>query len=314
MKPEDGYIGCIINPKAGAGSQQGTARRFTSYLTAEGYNVRTMLTGCLHDAYDFAQNFAQVRDCLMVVAVGGDGLVREVTSGLRGSDKPLLIIPAGTENLLANELGFDEKFSTIAGAFEEGYIKSLDLGIANGQSFTSIAGIGFDGKIVERVYNLRQGHIDHLDYLGPAWRTFWDYRYDTIKVEVDGKTVFDGRGIVFVGNISRYALGLQLLHYADFSDGLLDICIYKCSSRGRLLKQFIMTIMKQHFKFGDVIYKQGKKILVSSQAADVPVEIDGDPGPNLPVEIEVIPQAIKVVVPRGGRPAGIRTRLIRALG
>jgi len=314
MKPEDGYIACIINPKAGAGGKKGIVHRFTSYLTAKGYTIRTMFTGSLNDAWDFAKSFAQTADCAMVVAVGGDGLVREVTSGLKQSDKPLLIIPAGTENLLANELGFDEKFSTIAGTFENGLLKSLDLGKVNGRSFTSIAGIGFDGRIVDRVQSLREGHIDHLDYLGPAWRTFWDYKFDTIQVQVDGQTIFDGRGLVFVGNISRYALGLQLLHYADFSDGLLDVCVYKCSSRFRLLKQFFMTILKQQYKYSDAIYRQGKKILVTSQNSCLPVEIDGDPGPNLPVEIEVIPQAIKVLVPRGRKPAGIRTRLIRALG
>jgi len=314
MKPEDGYIACIINPKAGAGGKKGIVHKFTSYLTAKGYTIRTMFTGSLNDAWDFAKSFARTADCAMVVAVGGDGLIREVTSGLKQSDKPLLIIPAGTENLLANELGFDEKFSTIAGTFENGLLKSLDLGKVNGRSFTSIAGIGFDGRIVDRVQSLREGHIDHLDYLGPAWRTFWDYKFDTIQVQVDGQTIFDGRGLVFVGNISRYALGLQLLHYADFSDGLLDVCVYKCSSRFRLLKQFFMTILKQQYKYSDAIYRQGKRILVTSQNSCLPVEIDGDPGPNLPVEIEVIPQAIKILLPRGRKPAGIRTRLIRALG
>ena len=314
MKPEDGYIACIINPKAGAGGKKGIVHKFTSYLTAKGYTIRTMFTGSLNDAWDFAKSFARTADCAMVVAVGGDGLIREVTSGLKQSDKPLLIIPAGTENLLANELGFDEKFSTIAGTFENGLLKSLDLGKVNGRSFTSIAGIGFDGRIVDRVQSLREGHIDHLDYLGPAWRTFWDYKFDTIQVQVDGQTIFDGRGLVFVGNISRHALGLQLLHYADFSDGLLDVCVYKCSSRFRLLKQFFMTILKQQYKYSDAIYRQGKRILVTSQNSCLPVEIDGDPGPNLPVEIEVIPQAIKILVPRGRKPAGIRTRLIRALG
>lgn len=314
FKPDDGYIACIINPKAGAGSRKVIVTKFISYLSANGFDVRTMFTGSLNDAFDFAKNFAETKDCAMVVAVGGDGLVREVTGGLKCSDKPLLIIPAGTENLFANELGFDEKFDTIAGAFENGLIKSLDLGCVNGKSFTSIAGIGFDARIVERVHALRQGHIDYLDYLGPAWRTFWDYKFDEVKVVVDGKTFFEGPGAVFVGNISRYALGLQLLHFADFSDGLLDVCVYKCSSRFRLLNQFFMTLIKQHFRRQDVISMQGKRVTITSLLSDVPVEIDGDPGPALPLDIEIIPNALKVVVPKGAKPAGIRARFLRFLG
>ena len=64
----------------------------------------------------------------------------------------------------------------------------------------------------------------------------------------------------------------------------------------------------------DVIYRQGKKISVSSEAACVSTEIDGDPGPALPVQINVIPHAVNVMVPEGAKPAGIRTRIVRAIG
>jgi diacylglycerol kinase family enzyme len=216
--------------------------------------------------------------------------------------------------LLANELGFDEKLKTIIKAFEAGFIRPLDLGSVNGRCFTSIAGFGFDGQVVRRVSEQRKGHIDYSDYFWPLWRTFWDYKFDAMKVEVDGKEIFQGRGLVFVGNISRYAVGLQILHYADFSDGLLDVCIYKCASRVRLIKHSVMTGLKQHADSSDVIYRQGKEISVSSHSAGIDTEIDGDPGPALPVQIKVIPQAVNCIVPEGAKPAGIRTRIIRALG
>jgi diacylglycerol kinase family enzyme len=233
---------------------------------------------------------------------------------LEGSDKPLLIVPGGTENLLANELGLDESLKTIIRTFEAGVIRPLDLGSANGKCFTSIAGFGFDGKIVKRVSEQRAGHIDYFDYFWPIWRTFWDYKFNALKVEVDGQEIFDGRGLVFVGNISRYAVGLQILHYADFGDGLLDVCIYKCASRVHLLKHSLMTVLKQHASTRGVVYRQGKDISVTSEAPDMPTEIDGDPGPDLPVKINVIPQAVNCLVPEGAKPAGIRTRIIRAIG
>jgi diacylglycerol kinase family enzyme len=133
-------------------------------------------------------------------------------------------------------------------------------------------------------------------------------------VEVDGAELFDGPAMVFVGNISRYALGLQILHDADYSDGLLDICIYKCGSAVRVLKHALMTTIKQHTHGSDVIYRQGKSVSVSSPNTDLPTEIDGDPGPAVPVQIEVIPQAVNCIVPEGAKPAGMRTRIIRAIG
>jgi len=314
MKPDDGYIAYIVNPKSGASSSKLSSRRFEQYLVKRGFEVRASLTTSLDNACDLATDAAVDYDCAMVVVVGGDGTVREVAHGLEGSDKPLLIVPGGTENLLANELGFDEKLKTILSTFEAGYIRPLDLGSVNGKCFTSIVGFGFDGQIVKCVSEQRDGHINHFDYFWPIWRTFWTYKFAPMKVEVEGEDIFDGRGLVFVGNISRYAVGLQVLHYADFGDGLLDVCIYKCASRVHLVKHSVMTILKQHAASRDVIYRQGKSIAISSQIPDIQTEIDGDPGPALPIQIKVIPQAVNVMVPEGAKPAGIRTRIIRAIG
>ncbi len=313
MKPNDGYITYIVNPKSGASSSEAVGRRFEQYLTGRGFEVKLNLTTSLTDACELATEAAVDYDCAMAVVVGGDGTVREVAHGLEGSDKPLLIVPSGTENLLANELGFDERLKTVIKAFEAGYIKPLDLGRTNGRCFTSIVGFGFDGRVVERVSRQRSGHIDYFDYFWPIWRTFWDYEFGSMKVEVDTEEIFDGRGLVFVGNISRYALGLKILANADFSDGLLDVCIYKCACRTHLVKHSLMTVLKEHTHCRDVIYRQGSKITVSPNSANIRTEIDGDPGPALPVKIEVIPHAVNCVVPEGARPAGIRTRIIRAM-
>jgi diacylglycerol kinase family enzyme len=75
-----------------------------------------------------------------------------------------------------------------------------------------------------------------------------------------------------------------------------------------------MTITKFHADRSDVIYKQGKSIQVSSPCKNVRTQIDGDPGPELPIDIDIIAQAVQVMVPPDAKPAGIRTRLIRMLG
>lgn len=313
MKIDDGYIAYIVNPKAGADSSRPASRLFEEYLVKKGFDVRCRATAFLDDAREFAAEAAADSACAMAVAVGGDGTVRETAHGLEGSTKPMLIVPCGTENLLANELGFDERARTIIDAFENGFVRPLDLGNANGRLFTSIAGFGFDAEVVHRVSQQRQGHIDYFDYFWPLWRTFWDYKFQPIQVEVDGQNIFEATGLVFVGNISRYAMGLQILRRADFSDGLLDVCIYKCRSRPHLVKHSLMTVLKHHINCGDVIYRQGRNITVSSCSEQVRCEIDGDPGPALPVQIRVTPAAVNCIVPKGARPAGIRTRIIRAL-
>jgi YegS/Rv2252/BmrU family lipid kinase len=314
VKPEDGYIAYIVNPKAGASSSKLVGRRFAEYLSAQGYKLRLVQTESLQHTCELATDAAVDFECAMVIAVGGDGTIREVAHGLEGSDKPLLVVPCGTENLLANELGIDSNLQTLKTAFEDGEVRPLDLGKANGRCFGCVAGFGFDGEVVSRVHQDRLGHIDYSDYFWPLWRTFWNYRFKPMKVEVDGEEVFEGPGLVFAGNISRYAIGLQILHYADYGDGLLDVCIYKCASKLHLVKHSAVTVLKRHADCRDVIYRQGKEIKVSP-AGDEPIlsEIDGDPGPNLPVEISVIEHAVRCVVPSGAKPAGMRARLLRTI-
>jgi len=314
LHPDDGYIAYIINPKSGASSGKTMVRQFKDYLTAGGYDVRTSFTHSLSHAAELAGQAGGDSDCAMIVVGGGDGTVREVVHGLEGNDKPILIIPCGTENLLANELGFDEKTTTLIKAFEGDCIRPLDLGNADGRCFTSNAGFGFDADVVKRVMDTRQGHINHLDYFWPVWRTFWGHRFPRMCVAVDDEEIYDGPCLVFVGNISRYAIGLQILRYADYGDGLLDVCIYKCKSRLHLVKHSLMTVLKMHANRPDVIYRQGKVIHVSSPESKVYSQFDGDPGPVLPVTIEVVPRAVRMMVCPGAKPAGMRTRLRRMLG
>ncbi|MBN1361236.1 MAG: NAD(+)/NADH kinase [Sedimentisphaerales bacterium] len=313
MKPSDGYIMYIVNPKSGASSGKFACWRFQRYLTAKGFQTRVRLTRSLPHACKLATDAAVDAACMLVVTAGGDGTLREVTHGLEGSSKPLLVVPGGTENLLANELGFDRRVETLIRAFEGGVIRPLDLGTANGKCFASIVGCGFDGAVVDLVSARRTGHINYFDYVYPLWRTFWNHRFEVMRVQVDGAEVFHGPGLVFVGNISRYAIGLQILHYADFGDGLLDVCIYKCAGRTHLAKHSVLTVLKHHANRSDVIYRQGKHVTVSSPVTGIKTEIDGDPGPALPIHISVVPRAVRCLVPPGARPAGIRSRIFRSL-
>ncbi len=314
MEPSNGYIALIANPKSGASSGKRLCRSFYQYLQTEGFEVRHTTTTSLQNAYDSAVDAAQDDACQLLVVAGGDGTVREIAHGMQGVSKPLLLIPSGNENLLASELGYDEKLSTLVQTFQDGHTRPLDLCTINDKCFTCIMGFGFDAEVVSRVAKNRKGHIDNFDYADPLWSTFWSYKFKSLTVELDDETIFSGPGLVLVGNISRYGMGLHILRHADYSDGLLDVCIYKCASRLHLVKHLIMTVLKRHVKGNDVIYRQGKRVRVSSNYSKTKTEIDGDPGPPLPVEIGIQAQAINVMIPKDAKPAGIRTRIVRAIG
>lgn len=314
IDPKAGYIRYIINPKSGASSSKLVVQQFLMWLVNRGFLVTEVETVSLEHAREIAAAAAGDADCSCVIAAGGDGTVREVAHGLQGSGKPFLMIPGGTENLLANELGLDDDLPLLIRTFNAGFTRDLDLGLVNGSVFTSITGVGFDGEVVKLVSADRDGHIQHFDYFWPIWRTFFNARFPLMKVEADGREIFDGPCMAFVGNISRYAIGLQILGRADYGDGLLDVCVYRCDSKPHLVKHSLMTICKRHTYCKDVVYCQARHIRISSSQQDVATEIDGDPGPPLPLDISVVPRAVRVLVPEGARPAGMRTRIRRMLG
>ncbi|MGA2916423.1 MAG: diacylglycerol kinase family protein [Sedimentisphaerales bacterium] len=310
MNPKNGYIALIINTKAGATSNKLMVKKFLEYLQQKGLKTKIDHTESLSHAKTLAAEAAVKYDCSMVIVAGGDGTIREAVEGLEGSDKPLMILPCGTENLLANELGYKTTLKCAISTFEAQILRPLDLGKANDKFFTSVGGVGFDGEVVKLVDDQRKGNITQLHYLWPIWQTFWSYDFPSITIEADNEIIFSDRGIVIFGNISRYAIGLPIMHLADFGDGLLDVCICRCPGKVVLLEHAILTLLKCLHKSKNVIYKQCKKFKIYSDSP-LKTELDGDPGPDLPLEVTIIPQAVKVLVPPKAKPIGMRRRIFR---
>ncbi|HAL46040.1 MAG: hypothetical protein A2Y12_14290 [Planctomycetes bacterium GWF2_42_9] len=310
MNSENGYISLILNTSSGASSEKEIVHQFIEYLKSKNYKLQINHTKSLLHARSLAAESAVKFNCSMVMVAGGDGTIREVVHGLEGSDKPLMLLPSGTENLLANELGYKKSLKNWIQIFEANTLHPLDLCKANDSFFTSVGGVGFDADVVRIVDMQRQGNITHLHYFFPILKTFFAYKFPAITVEVDDRVIFSDRGIALFGNISRYALGIPILRAADFGDGLLDICVYKCSNQIKLVFLSLLTILKSHRRSKSVIYKQCKKIKISSDTF-VRTELDGDPGPEMPLEITIIPHAVKVLVPPKGKPIGMRRRMFR---
>ncbi len=291
------HIHVIINPIAGACKQAGVLKLLLSRLRAEGITVEALTTKAAGEAWRMAADAPGRADA--VVAVGGDGTVCEVANGLTGSHVPLIIWPTGTENLVAKSLGFKPDVDLVATCVLRGQNRPLDVGIANGRSFLVVAGVGFDAEVVQRLVRYRRGHITHLSYAGPIWRTFWEHRFPAVKVFNEGRVFWEGRGLVFLGNMARYALGLPVVRDARPDDGLLDLCIFSCRQRRQLVAHSIRTLLKRHVEHPDVRYARVRQVRIES-SEPVPVELDGDPAGMLPLDVPIRPGAVRVQVPPEG--------------
>jgi len=284
----------IINPHSGSGMKRRTLSELRSALRRQGREVVEHRTTAPGDATAYAR---AVRDQTEGVIVwGGDGTVREVASALAGTNVPVLACGVGTENLLAKELRIPAHPHRLAEIFAAGRTVECDLGMVNGQNFLLIMGVGFDGEVVRRLATIRRGHITHLSYFWPIWRTFWEHDFPRIRVRADGEEVFDDYGLAFVGNISRYAVGLRICRDARYDDGLLDLVVFTCTRQQALVLHAAWTLLRRHPLKGNVIYRQFRRARIDTDRP-VPSQIDGDVGPNTPLDIAVHAGKLRLLVP-----------------
>jgi diacylglycerol kinase family enzyme len=285
----------IVNPLSGRGSRWPDVRRISRILEDAGVRFETWSTKGPGHATELAAQAAgrgeSAKACDAVLIVGGDGTVCEVVNGLVGTGLPMAILGAGTENLLVRELVMPADPHAIAETLLYGDPFRCDVGEVNGRFFLAIVGAGFDAECVQRLTNVRSGHIGYADYFWPIWRTFWAHRFPWMWVVADGQDVFRGRGMVFIGGIGRYAGGLRILARARMDDGLLDLAIFPCAGKGRLLRHAMNTFLARHLEDHSVVYRQCRRIQVGSPER-VLLEIDGEAGGFLPIDCHVVPRGV----------------------
>ncbi|MCH7701391.1 MAG: diacylglycerol kinase family lipid kinase [Planctomycetes bacterium] len=286
-------VQAIVNPVSGRSSSARLLTRVGTMLDRQGDHLSVCLTQGPGDATRLAAQVA--RDIDIVLAVGGDGTVREVAEGLLESHKPLAVLPGGTENLVARQLGMRANAQCVFEALTGGRIVESDVGRVNGRRFLVVSGVGFDAEVVDRLAAARGGHITHIDYFWPLWRTFFTHRFPRLRVVADDQVLFQGHAMAFVGIQPRYSVGLRILRQAQPDDGLLDVCVYPCRSRARLLGHAYRTLLARHIDRGGVLYQQCRTVEITSPERAT-VQADGDQAGELPARFALIPRAIRFLV------------------
>jgi diacylglycerol kinase (ATP) len=122
-----------------------------------------------------------------------------------------------------------------------------------------------------------------------------------MRILADGGKAFDGYGLAFVGNISRYAVGLRICRDARYDDGLLDLVVFRCREQAGLMWHAAWTLLRMHPLRGDVVYRRCRTIHIETDPP-TPCQVDGDTGPNPPLDISLAPWRVKLIVPPPYRP------------
>jgi len=292
-------VAIIINPiSGGARPETAAARADLARRVIERHGDRpdVFVTERSGHARDLARA-AVARGTRLVMAWGGDGTINEVASVLAFGDVPLAIVPAGSGNGLATELGISRRPErAIAGALASPS-RLIDVGELDGRLFVNIAGIGIDAYVAAQFNaggNPRRGFAGYVRLAGRALRTYAPQRY---RITTDTRQ-FDAQALtVTIANAPQWGNGAQIAPGARVDDGLVDLVVIEERSRFRTVCQ-----LPRLFN-GTVARIQGCTISRVKQATidcEEPMmfHVDGEPvqgGTSLRARVH--PQALRIATP-----------------
>ena len=279
----------IVNPLSGA--------RDKGRIVEE---IRGNFADCeiLYTEYaSHASSLASGADADIVVAVGGDGTVNEVASGLVGSEKTLGIIPCGSGDGLALHLGMSRNYKKAISQIRGGGIRRMDCGRMNGRYFFCTSGVGFDAKVGLEFSRSKSRGLG--TYVSMTVRNWFSYRPDHYKLAIDGRQVWEGEAVfITVGNASQWGNNARICGGASVLDGLFSITVVKPFSTVKFPPLLMRLASGKVTGSSSTLCLQGSHVLIE-RSNPGPAHYDGEPleeGTRL--EYELLPSSLNVLAPQ----------------
>lgn len=292
--PRVRQVTVIFNPAAGRRRRR-RLRRVLAALERRGVVVTLRVTMASGDAERFARE-ARLEGCDRLVVAGGDGTINEVINGVADPEMPLAIVPLGTANVLAHEIGLAASARSAAHAIVEGALRRIALGRANSRRFVMMAGIGFDAAVVARVDARLKRVVGRLAYVVEIARMILRNSPVSYELVIDGAAHQAYSAIIAKGR--RYGGWFVVAPAARLADPTLQVVLFARGRRRDILRYVVALATGRLSRLDDVTIVAARRVEVR-EPAGAPVQGDGDTLTHLPVEIDVVSEAVTIVMPVG---------------
>jgi len=281
----------ILNPAA----RSDKAKRWRAKVESIARGCRIFATSRAGEAEALARYAAQ-EGFEKIVAAGGDGTVNEVVNGLAGSEAALGLLPIGTMNVFATELGLPAHDLALCWDIIQGeYTRLVDLPSANGKFFVQLAGVGLDAQVVKETSLTLKRSFGPLSYLISAAQIA-AREPPRLFLESEESPVEEG-SFVLVGNGRLYGGPFPFFKHAAIDDGLFDVIAFKQLGYLEIIKYLQRVVFSSAIRVPEVEYFQTRRLRVTSDR-EVPVELDGELVGNCPVEFQVQERTLRVLAPQ----------------
>jgi len=242
----------------------------------------------------------------VVLAAGGDGSLNEAANALAHSEVALATLPSGTANVWARQINmpipaplYPTQLADAARAICTGLIRPIDLGRTNARYFLLWSGAGLDAYVTSKI-EPRPPWVKRWGVAGYGLRALWHamrYRGTRMTIELDDQPPLHDRALmVLISNIQLYAGIVRPSPEARVDDGLLDVCIFKGTSFAYTVRHFVSIALGRSAQDPQLINRRGRRIRVRAKQPTA-VHVDAEPIGTTPIEVQVAPRALRVIVP-----------------
>jgi len=233
----------------------------------------------------------------LVFVWGGDGMVQRCVHVLAGSDAKLAVVPAGTANIFASNLGIPQDIAEAVEIGLRGKARTLDVGTLNGERFAVMAGAGLDARMIQGADGDLKDRFGRLAYIWTASKNLRKEPF-VAKIEVNDELWYEGpASCILLGNLGSLFGGIEAFDDASPDDGLLEVGVTNAEGLGEWARTVARTAVGSSAKSPFVQVTKAKK-LTASLDRKVPYELDGGDRKKVKkLKARVEPGAIAVAVP-----------------
>ncbi|HAF29722.1 MAG TPA: lipid kinase [Bacteroidales bacterium] len=283
----------VINPVSGNKSKDYIPALIKKEFNEEEYDVKIIVTQFAGEATQIVKKYIN-KGYNQIIAVGGDGTVNEVASGVVETEAVLGIIPLGSGNGLARHLNIPLKPQKALSLIKKGKQTKIDYGKINDRKFFCTTGVGFDAHI-GHVFSKLDGR-GFGNYIKATISEFRQYQAKRYEITMNGTTIMRDAFLITFANASQYGNNAHIAPNADIKDGKLEVAIMRSfpliTAPGIGARLFLKNIDKSAY----LETYQCKSIIVKRKSSDV-IHFDGEPGEMGEIlNIKVIQEGLNVFV------------------